>query len=365
MKNYFLHLLKKNALPFVIFTLLCALAYVVPLAVENYNYWNSQAAGDISYGMPYLYLGELSTVLGILAVFIPISLFSYKMNRLSVDMHFSLPISRTKLVVANFLVGLILLYGSYTIAYWLGFIVAAMKIRRLYLIYYLYQYLASLLPAFILYAVTAFLYTRANTEADGVLAVLGGLFIAMTAAAALSLVSGAVVTLDFLPFWSLNEATISFRQAIVLGRADLWFSANSYGSPFYNRAFWDDVCLLVGGILWTLAAIAATIGLIRSEKNCKAENCGQISESIFCYRGQLPVYAFLLSTLCISMDFNIADLALLLGLAFLVYVMAIVYKRSLKIGWKFAVVLGLCLFLPMPLYYLYCILHFMSIGVWF
>lgn len=357
MKNYFLYLLKKNILPFVIFTLFCTVLYVVPLTLGRYSYWNNNPP-ELYVSPPELYLGNLSTALGILAVFIPIFLFSYKMNKRSVDMHFSLPIGRTKILVANFLVGLILLYGSFTVAFWLGFAVAAVKIRRLHLIFYLCQYLASLIPAFVLYAVSAFLFTRANTVADGVIAVIGGLLLGMVAAGALSdIVNGrlSIDSLGFLPFWSLNDATICFDHAIVSGDVRLLFTAATTGYTFAK-----NLCMLIGGILWTIAAVGATVGLIRSEKNCRAEDCGQISASIFCYKGQLPLYTLFLSELILSKDFDFTNLALLLGFAFLIYVMAIVYKRSAKIGWKFALVLVGCLLPSLLICLIYGIMDFIG-----
>lgn len=345
MKKYFVHLLKKNLLPLACFTLFCVIMYVINLLVEDYSFWNDAPKPQ---GLD-LGVGNLAICLGILSVFVPIAIFSYKMNRRSVDMYYSLPITKKKLLAVNFLVGLILVYVPYTFTYWLGFIILVANIKRLYLIYFLYLYLASIIPAFILYAVTAFVYTRANTALDGILSVIGALFLLATAVSAVYQMfwryslHGDIQSDAFLPFSPLTQVIDSFRSSMTTGMVDdKWFTFTEWdlaSATNRRQALSADVCMLVSCILWTLLAIGATVGLFMTEKNGKAENCGQISNSVFSYKAQIPAYTVLLTALILAIGGGIVAS---LAVAFGVFVLSVIYKRSIKIGWKFAVVLIAC-----------------------
>ena len=361
MKKYFTYLLKKNLIPLACFTLLFLLAYVVPIATNSYSYWNTNQDYEY-YHATYIYDGNLLAVLGLLSVFIPIYLLSYKMNKRSVDMHYSLPLSKTKILVANYLTGLVLLYASYTVTYLIGFVAIALKVRRLHLIYYLYLYLASIIPAFILYTFTAFIFTRANTVIDGIISVVGAMCVLALAVAAFNEViytsswyTRGIKGYDFFAFAPLIHVGNFFDNAIKYGSGDIWFNTYTiypddpvYSNHLYQRELAASVCQLVGDVLWFMIAIAATVGLFSSEKNSKAENCGQVSESAFCYKTQLPIYAalFTIMFLAISGDVWVTLLALVFG----IYVLSIIYKRTVKIGWKHAVVLGSCIVGAMILY---------------
>ena len=342
MRKYFTYLLKKNLLPLAVFTLFCIVVYVVPILAENYDYWNQVVFYTYHTGLFYsidLYYANIAVALAVMSVLIPIYIFSYKMNKRSVDMHYSLPISKRKILVTNFLAGLVLMYAAYTIAYLLGFLVIAVKVDGLYLIYYLYLYLALLIPAFITYAVTAFIYTRANTIVDGVVSVVGALCI-------FAMAVGMIEVLHLLPdgadwswffsFTPLVRAFIELGEGITGGKVDIWFTSRN---PLYKEGIINsNICLLVDGILWTVIAIAATVGLICAEKNSKAENCGQISESFFCYKVQIPAYTAMVTAM--TWDWSNYELIYLCAILFGALVLSIIYKRTIRIGWKFAIVLG-------------------------
>ncbi|MCH5179660.1 MAG: hypothetical protein J1F32_00365 [Erysipelotrichales bacterium] len=343
MKKYFVYLLKKNLLPLACLTLFCLIIYVLPITVENYYSWNNLYDTIIEnhgyYGRLNLYYGNISVVLGMLSVFVPIFMFSYKMNRRSVDMHYSLPLSKTKILISHFLVGLILMFGAYTVAYFLGFITIAIKVDRLYLINYLWLYLGSLIPAFVAYSVTAFIFTRANTTADGIISVAGAMcffpmLIGMICEIAYHFPNN-ISGFDFswfFPFSMLVKVTTAFGNAITSGEVTKLFASSSniyeYGA---------DIAMLTGGILWTLLGGAATAGLILWEKKSKAENCGQVSESIFCYKSLIPAYTVMLIATALAAD---ADITFIIVIGFAAFIATVIYRRTIKIGWKQTVILG-------------------------
>lgn len=352
MKKYCLYLLKKNLLPLACLTLCFVVVYVVPIIVENYWDWNMGR-----YNWITLYYDNIIIALGILSVLIPIYILSYKMNKRSVDMYYSLPISRTKILLANYLLGLVLLYASYTVAYWLGFLAVVAKINRIYLVYYLPLYFSSLIPAFILYTVTAFVYTRANTVIDGIMSVVGVMFLFSTLSWTVheivgtnSWFSGALNGDSFLPFGALTVITNKFGIALTHGKIEHWFVYQGGAWGYRGREYYmrQDAWMLVGDIVWLLIAAAATVGLFMTEKNCKAESCGQISESIFSYKVLIPAYTVLMTMLTLEDE----GYTLLFVVIFAAFVLSVLYKRKIKIGWKFAIVLGVCVVGAVVLYYI-------------
>ena len=339
MKKYFIHVLKKNLIPLAVLTLFCMLLYVVPLSVHDYRGWN---AGTSSF--TFHYCEAIIIALALLAVFIPMYMFAFMMNKRNADMYFSLPITRRKIVLVHFLIGLIMMYAAYTVAYWLGFLVALGRIRHLYLIYYLYLYLATLIPAFICYSITAFVFTRANTVVDGVISVLLALAMPFFVALAFDALFRSFGNYSWVnsleqinPFGPLITATDKLGDGICEGTVNRWFH---YSGVLPNDTIAErrlsDMILLICHVAWLPIAIAATVGLLFSAKTIKAENCGQISESIFCYKVSIPVYAVTLLYYVFQEEYPVVVIcAIVVGLL----VLSVIYKRTIKIGWKFAAVL--------------------------
>ncbi len=341
MKNYFVYLLKKYLLLLACFALLCVIVYVIPITVESYTAWNKQETTYVD-----LYYSNISAVLGVMSVLIPIALLSYKMSRRSADMHYSLPIGRRKILCVHFLVGLILLYASYSFAYLWGFIIIAATVRHLQLIYYLYLYLSSLLPALVLYSLTAFLYTRANTMLDGIVIVVSAMCLLPLAFGTtcriidphLPSTAPSLDSARLFPFVSLMEATDVLGTAAEGWELRLWFT------NFRPDYIADDALTLAGSLFWLIAGAGAAAGLFVTEKTCKAENCGQRTESLFGYKTLLPAYTVFLTAMAFE------DAAVLCIVAFGILVLSVLYKRTIKIGWKFAAVLAACFVAGILLY---------------
>lgn len=342
MKKYFIYSLKKNFLILACFTLFCVIMYVVPIATHNYTMWNdSIPTFDNFVRLPNLYYSNISVALGIMSVLIPLFMFSYKMNKRSVDMFYSLPISKKKILAVNFLVGLILMYASYSIAFLWGFITVALKVKRLYLIYYLYLYLASLIPAFITYSFASFIFTRANTFVDGIVSLVGAIFIVVTFVLTLTELADPMKWTTytdcflFFPFVPLEEATTAFGSAVISGNVAMWFDS----SASWKYQSQSDLCTLISCIMWTLISIAMTIALIITENRSKAENCGQISQSAFCYKIQIPAYTVMLLATAVAGSANFTALC---AIIFGAFVMCIIYMRTIKIGWKYTIIMISC-----------------------
>lgn len=326
MKKYFIYQLKKSLLPLALLTLFMALVYAVPAATHNYSLWNSSD----NEGRVNLYTAYALSGLAAMCVVMPFFIFSYKMNKRSVDMYYSLPLSRTKLTAVNFICGFICVYAAFTAGYLLGFIIIAAKVRRLYLITYLWIYIASVIPAFTLYSISSFLYTRANSVVDGIAFVAMGMFSLVAAGGIINSVLEAagvsynISAIYFLPGWILNDIGIGLGNRIYNPSYTAW----EFDVAYNKWRYLDDIGSLIGGIVTALLAVAAAVGLILSERHAKAENCKQISESVFGYKVMIP----LMMLACAAASGR--DIVMLCIIAFGGLIATILYRRTIKIGKK-------------------------------
>ncbi len=349
MKKYFLYYLKKCILPFIILTVFAIIVYVVPIEVHNYSGWNNpetlpEGYPDYLANRVNLFYAEFLVEAVLMAVITPVYVFNYKMNKRSADMFYSLPLSRTKIFAVHFLTGLLGIYAAATVAYWLGFAAIAARVRRLRLIYYLYAYLALPVPIFTCYSIAAFLYTRANTVADGVVGVLGGFLAGIALMYAIDDISSVFSffysfnLISFTPFGIMQALAPLFEAAYLKNGIALWsFAGGVYPGPALN-----NILILSGGILYTLLAAAATAYMFLTEKNCRAENCEQITESLFCYKTYIPFYLIII---CAIATIDSAAFVCITVLAAVVATIA--WRRTFKIGVKYAVLL--CVYIAVAL----------------
>lgn len=335
-KKYFLYELKSNLAPFLVMVAFGICSYIIPLLTERYRWGYT----------PETYLEYCSAAFGIMCAVLPIWFFRYKMNKRSVNLYYAQPITRTDLLGVKFAVGAILIFAAYTLVYCAGFIIALVKYQRLlYPIYYLWQYLSSLIPLFTLYALSSFIFTRANNILDGILFIFFATFsIYLVLYVIDSLLPMGMETFpegsyehnrkysylvpyDFLPFHSLDETTAYFMDKILKKQTTFL----SFDRPS-NIA--SSVNSIVGMSFWTLAGVAATIALFKTEKTRKAETCMQVSDSVFGYKTALPVFCF---AGCTLVEHSIIYFFLVILAA---YLLSAVYKKSFRIGWRQAIVVA-------------------------
>ena len=320
MKKYFLYRLKKCLPLFAVMATLAVVAYVIPLAVKDFSYWNLHYGEDIYVE---LYIGNILSVLGVSSVLAPFYFLYYKMNKRSVDMYYSLPISRRKLFFVQYSVGFICVAAAYTAGYLLGFLTALAKARGLDYIYYLWIYLASLVPAYILYSVVSFAVTRANTLWDAIIFAAAYCF---APTVLLCFLNRLVIHFQPLCFW-LGEPLVCvdyLTGGIFRSGPEMW----RFSSPdlFDFNLYISELC---GCITAAALSVAATVTMFVSEKQVKTENCGQVSDDLLGYKILIPLYLIGLSTV-------VNDFWVLCIVAFAAFVATVVWKRTVKIGYKSA-----------------------------
>lgn len=341
MKKYFLYRLKQCIKPFILLFVFGMIIYVLPISVHDYTYWNKPSLMPENYPDYFatnvdLYSSNIIVGLAIMSVATPIYMFYYRMNRRSVDMYYSLPITRTKIFITQFVAGLLCVFTAYTLSYWIGFIAIVVKVRNLKYYYYIFGYLASLVPMFTVYSISTFLFTRANTVLDGLITLAGGFFVGSAILAGMASIAENLFRqyffpaayLDFTPFGALESISPIFKM-VYKKDPILWIFDPSVQYRYFNEIF-----ELTGGILFTILGVAAALYMLKTEKISRAENCGQVTESLFSYKTLIPVYAISLSIwLCSSP-------AALAVIGFAGIVATIVWRRTFKIGKNRAILLA-------------------------
>ena len=315
MKKYFLYELKKNAFAICFLAVFAIAEYTIPLMSQKAEYlkFNNNFA-------------QISFTAGFIACMVPVWVFNYRMKRRSVDLYFSLPLSHTKILTVKYLIGLIAVFLPYTLAFWLGSFVIMYKLHGIYNLAYIPAlYACSLLPIFCLYTLVSFIYTRANKPVDGLVFVIMWMFAGWLLINFLDRFTGYSSTVfhpEYYTFFSpLSETTRHFNGLISGG-----------DSFYYNNlpTLSEEINMGIAYSITGLLSVAATAGIFLCENHTKAENAGQISESLYGYRVLIPLYAFILMS---GINFSYPDEIFFVVLLCLgVYLLSVLYKRTAKIG---------------------------------
>lgn len=330
MKKYFVYELKKSLFVMCVLTVIATAVYVISVI--------TQATDMLDFGYRRLNLAAIVVMGGVMSVIAPIWKLSYLMKKRSVDLYYSMPLSHVRILAVKLLVGLVVLFASFTVAYWIGSFTAMgalSKIELLKNINFIPLYFSLLIPMSVIYALTAFVFTRANRLIDGIM------FVFMTVMA-LGVV-GNVVAVFIIMNGSMHDFyyvyyfhSLNFTPFGALDIIATYFS----GNMFKNVSKTVEVTAIdwVGLSLVAVLGVAACIGLFVAESRAKAENCEQISESFFGYKVMIPLYAFCCALLTARISYVLTAL-----IAAAAYAVSVLYKRTPKIGWKFALIVGVAL----------------------
>lgn len=358
MKKYFIYEFKKSVFLIgvlsVIYTAICLVMF---LATQH------EAMGIVS-------LSILMIIGGFTAFFLPFSIFSYKMKKRSLDLFYSLPISHTKIVTVKFLVGLTILYIPFTIAYWLSFLILAGRADVLNAAWYVPMYFASIIPMYIIYAISAFAYTRASNKRDGA-------WFAILWFYAITLVIEIISRFTRAPQLSVDVSVLD--SVLDLGITSNYIIPSMY-SPTTPLLFVGVMFqLMAGGVyvpltdpivvgnmcagfaLVSLLGIGSTVGIILLEKKAKAEDCEHYSDSWFGYKVLVPLYGVCLTTT--SMGLDTFSFILIVLIFVILYAVSASYRRTVKIGWKQLAIIGGSIVVGIILYYI-CPNYGYSLGMY-
>ena len=328
--RYFRYELKKNLKTLGLLTAICTIIYVVVTSTSNLYYIYGTIAvyvpgqsnsGGIRNNSPQISIIYL--LLGAMCFVVPALMYSFKMNRRSADAFYSLPIKREKLYLVKTLVGLILVFVPYTVAYAAGFLCVALRENFYNLIWYLPGYFGGILFGLSLYGVAAFSFSRANRVADGVIFMI---FYALIGLLIASLVEEIEI-----------ERGIPYDERM----ETMYFSPMGCFILFSEKI---DALLREGGnqdldflmfLFVFLHAIAGFALLFLLPRFDKGEDAEQYSDSWFGYRVMIPLYTALLIGL---MGGTEAPYIVLFTVAAIV--MTIIYRRKALFSWQYWVMIA-------------------------
>ena len=326
MKKQLLLEAKRILLPLIVFTVITSALYLITALNSDfifirYYYPNGNYSHvPIAYnspGNPLTYIP--AGFLAVLSFIVPVLQYSYRMKKRATDLWYSLPITRTKLVLLRTLGGLALVLIPYTFSYWLGFAAIALSENMFRLSAYVPLFFASIGVGILLYGVNSFLYTRANLIGDGIIFML------------------AWITVPCLPFLFFLVKNGSFLpQGSLLANPSLCLSLSPLGWLF---AYFDPIIRGKESVIphaWfifglgTVAGAAAFFGLFFTAKRHKAENAGQISDTFFGYKTLIPWSMFFLIITFLSPQ-SPDSMAYLITILIFGLIAYFIYRRSFRL----------------------------------
>ncbi len=330
MKNYIKYRLKQCLLPFAILLAVCMVYYVLPLAtfrdtLVNYNYM--------------VWLTTNSFIIGGMCLLAPSWAFDYRMKKRSADLYFALPITRRQLIAVNFFLTFATILAVYTVEYWLGATIMLPKLKEPYANHFLPLFFANIIPMFIIYAISAFAFTRASSVRDGTF-----LSLVYTVIPFILVYIGSDIICRFIDATELEElispyiTSAHYTSFSPLISVNSLYTAKIMTTESYTIA--DNE--LIAMIVMLGIAVIATAYMIIAEKYVKAEDREQPSTSPFGHITIIPLLLFFCTKLFWFVNMGIIMLAIY---ALSGYAMMAMYMRSPKIGWKNAVIIAVAIIL--------------------
>lgn len=338
MKKYFLYELKKSRWQLIIITAICTLlsatvAAVMPMQ-SVYKYYNGQGEliTRVTTNSPLILL--LALMMNFMCFVAPALVYSFKMNKRSVDCYYALPLKKTKLYFVKTLIGLLIVFIPFTVAYWTTFFVYLIRPNNPYeMVWFVPIYFGLLFFGVCLYGYNAFAFTRANSVQDGVALMMGySVVMLLIALVPFVLSEGKIFAngwylLDFIPEWGPCFFTSKMETLVVGGE----WEANEYGL---------NVMTFLMPLLRGAAGYALLFALLKYEK---AEDSQQVCESWFGYKTLIPIFTAtiigLLVGALVELTWTVA-LVYFVMLAVASFVLAIVWRRKFVLGGEGWIVLG-------------------------
>lgn len=274
-----------------------------------------------------------TVVAALLAIFIPIYEMRFKMNKVVVDQVYSLPVKREKYYLAKYIIGLIEILVPVLVSSLLSLLNLFFAEHLFNLWYFIPYLLVLILYSTAVYTIYCFFFTRGNTTIDGIINMgFSTFFVTMLLIVIESITRGysnGVGTgnyILFIPFISIFNIFNSLMQKDALS------AIGQAIRPITIESFLPIIVNVGIGII-------ALVLYILLNKNEKAENATQQSNSWFSYKFFVPAYFFM-----IILEFfiglnTISTLVYILILGYLGYV---VYRRSVKVKKVDLIVLGVC-----------------------
>ena len=332
-RKYFVYHFRSTFLRFVIIAVLALLVVSVSVSVYDSTYYGK----DLAMGARYqdVNISVLNTLAAIISTVIPIlELVPFK-NKRNMDTMLFLPIGRRKMAAVHFINGFIHVFLINFVCFLAAFfILIANSAIILYPWSFPLLFAVNLLGSFIVYSVTAFIFDRANTTADGIVWLVIYSFIGVFIFAA-----GRSIYEDINRTVSYPKKGDFLIESSMSPYSVLLFLGNSLHKNLFRLTYvrsGDSIEVIQsyrenvdspeinGAILWSAIAIACAFGFIWLFKNKRPEEIGGISSSPFGYKVLLPVTAIAV------INFEADEIALIAIMLVVMIVGYIIYRRSIR-----------------------------------
>ncbi|VEU80378.1 hypothetical protein [Haploplasma axanthum] len=313
MKKYFKYLFKTNILQTVILTVLPTMLFVAILAGTG-----MYSSDYVQFGLQIPYIITVGVVLAfIVAALVFIFRFAKFKNKQQVDLYYSLPLNKEKIIKTNIYFGLIQIAIAVTVMFFFGILVHSIKTDFQYAWGYLILvYLVTLLFVGIMYSISLFILFRANSVIDGIIFIIGWFLVLVLLGQLLSEITNDITYSNaFVPLYAMDRMITNFY----------------YKAAEQSIEYKMNTGIIIN-LVWVfmLTALSLTYGILNLQ-NEKTELIGTESNSLFGYKTLIPLGTFLITSNMIN-DFqnseNIIYLIIIVIFAFILYA---IYRKGFKI----------------------------------
>ncbi len=311
MIKYLKYELKKNIWTFCLLTAICTILYVAELSSKPFiNSYNGEPLSPS--------LSVVVVAMTLLTFIVPVLTYSFKMNKRSIDGYYALPLKREKLYLVKTIVGLLLVFVPFTIAYWCGFIVLLFRSHLFQLVWYLPAYFGFLLFGLCAYGLNAFVFTRGNRVWDGIVLMMTYAFIGLLIVGYIEYVTHTVV------FWR-HEENFSIWGPMIVFCGNMERLICNFETDDWS--VWTFLYpIFTGGVSYFLLFFN-----LRFEKG---ENAEQVSESWFGYKLMIPLYVIFTTAISELLILNLCMTAVG-GI-----VATVIWRHRFRFSWKYWVMIG-------------------------
>lgn len=324
MKKYLFCEWKRNLSSLLVLTVAWTILCVAHFSTMELQYvvrdWETGVIKEILPSNPQIWVYFVP--LYILCMLTPVFIYSFQMDKRSVDYYFAFPLKKEKLYFVKTLVGLSNVLVPFTVAFWSGFLAAVFRDGNLWqMVGFVPTYFIGVLFGVCIYGIYAFVFTRANKVRDGVAFMIAYTFVFFLL---ISFYDVSILTGVFgeIPFY-VQEIFLFFGLNTFSTYAGEWIRGVEYS---ICRAETFIVPIAFGAIAYFL--------LFFTLRYQKAENAEQISNSPFGYTVLIPVYTAFMVAL------NSSDLLMTI-FTFIGAVIAMAwYRRKFKFSWQDWAMLG-------------------------
>lgn len=281
-------------------------------------------------------INTISVFAIILSIIIPLFEFSFKMRKVGVDEFYKFPISRKKLYLTKYIIGLLEVIIP-IISLWLFMLLRIVFSRHMFILKYYYLYIVVLIfLIFLIYSIVTFVYSKCNTIYDGLICVfLVSLMTFALGEIADTFFDNFDLCINGSSWYCPNTSDFFIFSPII-------FVSEKF-SNYMNQSIIPQLreSQIVSLIVYTILGIVSFILLIVLSDKEKAENSMDISSSWFSYKTIIPIYIVYLTT-------DIAnELLYLILVAILGYIAYAIYRRNFKIKIKDIITMISCILFGM------------------